>query len=113
MAAYACHEPLAEGRWYWQWSVTEPGGAERWSAVNAFTVDASCRRFATPTGEELVRRVAAMPHHRLYVSRDGADAFRTRAQRNPEAQELVRKARRNLNMTSCPSHPRGPATPRG
>ena len=20
-AAYACHEPLAEGRWYWQWSV--------------------------------------------------------------------------------------------
>lgn len=108
MAAYACHEPLAEGRWYWQWSVTEPGGAERWSAVNAFTVDASCRRFATPTGEELVRRVAAMPHHRLYVSRDGADAFRTRAQRNPEAQELVRKARRNLNMDLVPVAPTRP-----
>ena len=107
-AAYACHEPLAEGRWYWQWSVTEPGGAERWSAVNAFTVDASCRRFATPTGEELVRRVAAMPHHRLYVSRDGADAFRTRAQRNPEAQELVRKARRNLNMDLVPVAPTRP-----
>ena len=107
-AAYACHEPLAEGRWYWQWSVTEPGGAERWSAVNAFTVDASCRRFATPTGEELVRRVTAMPHHRLYVSRDGADAFRTRAQRNPEAQELVRKARRNLNMDLVPVAPTRP-----
>ena len=24
-AAYACHEPLAEGCWYWQWSVSEPG----------------------------------------------------------------------------------------
>ena len=107
-AAYACHEPLAEGRWYWQWSVTEPGGAERWSAVNAFTVDASCRRFATPTGEELVRRGAAMPHHRLFVSRDGADAFRTRAQRNPEAQELVRKARRNLNMDLVPVAPTRP-----
>lgn len=107
-AAYACHEPLAEGRWYWQWSVSEPGAPERWSEVNAFTVDASCRRFATPTGAELARRVAAMPHHRLYVPRDGADAFRTRAQRNPEARELVRKARRNLNMDLVPVAPTRP-----
>ena len=107
-AAYACHEPLAEGRWYWQWSVSEPGAPERWSEVNAFTVDASCRRFATPTGAELARRVAAMPHHRLYVPRDGADAFRTRAQRNTEARELVRKARRNLNMDLVPVAPTRP-----
>lgn len=54
-----------------QWSVAEPGAPERWSEIHAFTVDASARRFATRRVPELVRRVAAMPHHRLYVSRDG------------------------------------------
>ena len=107
-AAYACHEPLSEGRWYWQWSVAEPGAPERWSEINAFTVDASARRFATPTGAELVRRVAAMPHHRLYVSRDGVDAFRTRAQRNPEARGAVRQARAKLGMELVPVAPTRP-----
>lgn len=107
-AAYACHKPLSEGRWYWQWSVTEPGGRERWSAVNAFDVDASARRFATPTGPELAARVAAMPHHRLYVSRDGVGAFRARAQRNPEARGLVRQARTKLGMAPVPVAPTRP-----
>lgn len=107
-AAYACHTPLAEGRWYWQWSVTEPGGAERWSAVNTFDVAASARRFATPRGAELVRKVAAMPHHRLYVSRDGVEAFRMRAQKNPEARGLVRQARAKLDMDPVPVAPTRP-----
>ncbi len=71
-----------------QWSVSGrvPRNAGRRSTPSRSML---CRRFATPTGAELARRVAAMPHHRLYVPRDGADA-RTRSQRNPEARELVR-----------------------
>lgn len=107
-AACAVHRPLAPGRWYWQWSRTEPGGTERWSATNVFTVDASARTFPTPTAEELAARVAAMPHFRLYVRRDGVDAFRRRAQDNAEAADLVRQARAKIGMDPVPVAPTRP-----
>ena len=107
-AAWAVHRPLAEGRWYWQWSRQEPGGTEVWSPLQRFRVDASARSFATPTAWDLAAKVAAMPHFRLYVRRDEADAFRARASRNPEARELVRQARRKLDMPLVPVAPTRP-----
>lgn len=107
-AAYTCHKPLSEGRWYWQWSTAKPGAEPRWSEVNSFTVDASARRFETPTGEELLRRIVSTPHHRLYVSREKVEALRKRALNDPEAQLLVTTARKKLDMDFVPVAPTRP-----
>lgn len=107
-AACAVHTPLEPGRWFWQWSVTEPGGGERWSEVHDFVVDAAARTFATPTAAQLAAKVAAMPHHRLYVPREGVGVFRERARMNPEARSLVRTMRGKLDMEVVPVAPTRP-----
>lgn len=107
-AAWAVHEPLDAGRWFWQWSVTLPDGGERWSEVSDFTVDASARRFATPMAAELEARVAAMPHFRLYVQRDRVGEFRRQARDNAEAREFVEAQRVRIGMDLVPVAPTRP-----
>lgn len=107
-AVFTPHEPLAAGRWYWRVTTIAPGKAPVVSEVCDFVVTDSARRFATPTADRLVGRIAATPHHRLYVTREATDAFRERARRNPEAVALVEQARAKLGMGPVPVLPTRP-----
>lgn len=107
-AVYTPHTPLPEGHYYWRVTTIAPDGTSRRSEVCDFEVDASSHRFATPTGDELVSRIASTPHFRLYVTRDRVAAFRERAQRNVEARGLVRQARKQLDMDLVPVAPTRP-----
>ena len=107
-AVYTPHTPLPEGRYYWRVTTIASDGTSRRSETYDFAVDTSARRFATPTGEELVRRIAAMPHFRLYITRDRVGELRSRAQSNAEARGLVRQARANLDMDVVPVAPTRP-----
>ena len=107
-AVYTPHIPLAEGRYYWRVTTIAPDGTSRRSETYDFQVDTSARRFATPTGEELVQKIAATPHFRLYVTRDGVEALRSRARNNAEARGLVRQARARLDMDVVPVAPTRP-----
>lgn len=107
-AVYTPHEPLAAGRWYWRVTTEAQGREPVVSDTHEFVVPDEARPFATPTADELVRRIASTPHHRLYVTRDAVDAFRDRGRRNPEARGLVRKARTMLDMDVVPVTPTRP-----
>ena len=107
-AVYTPHTPLSEGRYYWRVTTIAPDGTSRRSETCDFRVDTSARRFATPTGEEFVRKIAATPHFRLYVTRDKVGELRSRARSNAEARGLVRQARANLDMDVVPVAPTRP-----
>lgn len=107
-AVWALHRPLAPGRYWWRVTTFTRDGASQRSAACDFTVADSARRFATPTGDELVRRIAATPHHRLYVTRDGLQSFRTRTASNPEAREFLDRARKRIDMDLVPIAPTRP-----
>lgn len=107
-AVFTPHAPLAAGRWYWRVTTTVPGREAAVSDTYQFVVPDSARTFATPTADELVRRIASAPHHRLYVTRDAVEAFRERARKNPEARGLVRQARSQLGRDVVPVVPTRP-----
>lgn len=107
-AVCALHTPLAPGRYWWRVTAFTRDGVPQRSETCDFVVPDSARRFATPTGGELVRRIAAMPHHRLYVTRDGLGAFRTRSASNPEAREFLDRARKRIDMDLVPIAPTRP-----
>ena len=107
-AVCALHTPLAPGRYWWRVTAFTRDGVPQRSETCDFVVPDSARRFATPTGGELVRRIAATPHHRLYVPRDGLGAFRTRSASNPEAREFLDRARKRIDMDLVPIAPTRP-----
>ncbi len=83
-------------------------GRSQRSATCDFVVTDSARRFRHPDGRRLVRRIAATPHHRLYVTRDGLQSFRTRSASNPEAREFLDRARKRIDMDPVPIAPTRP-----
>lgn len=107
-AVWALHRPLAPGRYWWRVTTFTRKGAPQRSAACEFVVADSVRRFATPTGDELVQRLAAQSHPRLYVTADGIGALRRRSAANPEAQEFLTRTRRRIDMEPVPVAPTRP-----
>ena len=107
-AVWALHEPLAAGRYWWRVTTFAEGRDPQCSQACEFVVTDSVRRFATPTGDELVRRVAAQSHPRLYVTGDHLAELCRRAASNPEAREFLTRSRAKIDMEPVPVAPTRP-----
>lgn len=67
-SVYTHHEPLAAGRYYWRYRITDKsGGLSAWSKTRSFTAPPDAVVFPLPEMIEIERRVGG-GHPRLYVS---------------------------------------------
>jgi len=75
-----CFNPpqaLAAGTWFWRYrAANEDGDTSAWSVTRSFTLAADAVPFVLPTGP--IAELVLPEHPRLYVRRDGLDAFRQR-----------------------------------
>ncbi len=77
-------QPLTPGVWYWRYrAANEDGDTSAWSVTRTFTLAPDAVPFVLPAAP--IADLVTPEHPRLYVRRDGLDAFRQR--RNAEARD--------------------------
>lgn len=106
-AMYSTHGKIGLGKWFWQYGVVTPSGVE-WSDVYDFLITDESHVFETPTVKEFLKD-CSLPHPRLYVSKNEIDDFIKRNKDNPEVQNIIRKADKQLISplpVEAPTRPR-------
>ena len=91
-AVFNAHTKLAPGKWRWQYGVAVKGKTT-WSEAMSFRITDAAREFVTPPAAAML---AACPesHPRVLMTAEQLPAFRERVAKDPEAQRIVRAARR-------------------
>jgi hypothetical protein len=90
-AIYNPHQPLAAGKWYWQYKWSDGN----WNALDSFEINTSTRIFPTVSIEKLLNNISKT-HPRILVNKSEINNFRLNAINTKEALAIINEANNNL-----------------
>ena len=90
-AIYNPHQPLAAGKWYWQYKWSDGN----WNALDSFEINTSTRIFPTVSIEKLLNYIPNT-HPRVLVNKSEINNFRLNAINTKEALAIINEANNNL-----------------